>query len=194
VVGVAGRTRYVDAVKSAATFSISDFATIVANEQGDASGFQLSNDALRRDVLLAHPFEERIPRNGGCYLMYYQLRAEGATIAYARDAHIAHGVDRQGFIRKHFDRGYDGFIVYRLDESGALRGSALVRRVGGLALFPITAGRLLHDWWQLASEWRQMGISLLRVPYQCAVIAFTRMIELFGGLVAAVQPRSRIAS
>jgi hypothetical protein len=95
---------------------------------------------------------------------------------------------------KHFRRGYDGLLVYRLDTRGVLRGTRLVRRFGGLALFPITAMRLVRDWVTVARNRRQLGLSVARVPYQAAVAAVNRLIELAGGLVAAVRTRRDLAA
>ena len=185
---VAGRTRYSGGSLSASTFSVPDFATVGGDDGGSASGFVINNVAFRREVLLAHPFEARIPRNGGCYLLYHQLRAAGATIVYEPGAAVAHGLDvgGLGFVRKHFDRGYDGMAVYRLDSEAVLRGTRLVRRFSALALAPIVARRIALDWVRLARQRNQIGISAPAVPYYAAVMLLTRLIELVGGVAATL--------
>ena len=117
VAAVGGRTRYTGGSWAAWTFSIPDFAHVLAEEKDAASGFNINNVAFRREVLLAYPFDKRIPRNGGCYFLFHQLRADEKRVLYEPSAVVAHGLDIRGlsFVRKHFDRGYDGITVYRLD-------------------------------------------------------------------------------
>lgn len=186
---VSGRTRYVGKSIVARTFSVPDFANVLGDESGNASGFNINNVAFRREVLLSHPLNARIRRNGGCYLLYHQLRAIGTRIVYEPRAVVNHGLDIAGlgFIQKHFDRGYDGLSVYRFDESRALRGTRLIRRFGILALPPLAVRRIALDWVRLVRERRQIGISLLVVPYWAAVAVVTRLIELAGGIMAGLR-------
>ena len=191
VAAVGGRTRYTGGSWAARTFSIPDFAYVLADESGAASGFNINNVAFPREVLLKHPFDTRISRNGGCYFLFHQLRSEGVRILYESRAVVAHGIDVDGFnfARKHFDRGYDGVAVYRLDDHAVLRGTRLFRRLGGIALVPIIGRRILVDWMRLLRHRRQIGISFLTLPY-FAVIAFgLRLIELAGGLTAVVTSK-----
>jgi len=192
VAAVAGRTRYAGDSRFARTFSVPDFANVLEDTPGVASGFLVNNVAFRRDVLLAHPFETRIRRNGGCYLLYHQLRAAGARIVYEPRAVVAHGLDIRGlgFVRKHFDRGYDGVSVDRLDDRAVLRGTRLFRRLGGLALVAIVGRRIVVDWARLARHRRQIGVSPVALPYFAAVVLGTRLIELSGGLTAILNSRA----
>jgi cellulose synthase/poly-beta-1,6-N-acetylglucosamine synthase-like glycosyltransferase len=191
VAGVAGRSRYSGTSWGVRTFSVPALGYILEEEGGDASGFNLSNVAFRRAALLARPFEERIRRNGGCYLLFHQLRAEGARILYEPRAAVEHAPDPRGlFVRKHFDRGYDGVLAYRLDERGVLRGTRLFRRLGPVALVPITARRIALDWLRLLRHRRQIGIPAVALPYFGAVAVMTRLIELAGGLAAFIAPGS----
>ena len=189
VAAVGGSTRYTGNSWAAWTFSIPDFAYIQAEEKGGASGLNLSNVALRREVLLAHPLNTRIPRDGGCYLLFHQLRAHGARVLNEPRAVVAHGLDIRGlgFVRKHFNRGYDGVTVYRLDDRAVLRGTRLFRRLGALALVMITGRRIVIDWLRLLRHHHQMGISAVALPYFGAVALGTRLIELTGGLTAMVS-------
>ena len=189
---VAGCTRYAGHSLTARTFSIPDFAYVVGDETDAASAFNLNNVAFRREILLAHPLDARIRRNGGCFFLFHQLRAAGARVIYEPRATVMHGLDIRGlgFVRKHFDRGYDGVSVYRLDEHGVLRGTRLFRRLGGLALVPLAGRRIVLDWLRMLQHRRQIGISPLALLYFCAVVVCTRLIELAGGLTAVVAPRS----
>ena len=188
VAAVGGCTRYTGGSWAARTFSIPDFAYILADENGAASGFNINNVAFPREVLLHHPFDTRISRNGGCYFLFHQLRAEGARVLYESRAVVAHGIDIDGlgFMRKHFERGRDGVAVYRLDDQAILRGTRAFRRFGGLALAPITGRRILLDWMRLLRHRRQIGIRLFALPYFAAIAFLLRTIELTGGLTAVL--------
>jgi glycosyltransferase involved in cell wall biosynthesis len=188
---VAGRTRYSGDSIAARTLSVPDFTHVGAEADGSASAFVLNNVAFRRDVFLTHPLDERIPRNGGCSLLYNQLRADGVTIVYEPRAGVAHRLDLGGlrYFRKHFYRGYDVVSVYRCDDRGVLRGTSFYRRFGPLALVPISARRIALDWLRLVNKRRQIGISLAAVPYYAAVALGTRLIQLAGALTAGLSRR-----
>jgi glycosyltransferase involved in cell wall biosynthesis len=187
VVAVAGHTIYAGPSLSGRTFSVPDFNHVL-QDGDDASGLNLNNVALRRDVALAHPLEERIRRDGGCFFLFHQLRAAGGRVVFEKRALMAHGLDcgGLGFVRKHFNRGYDGVSVYRLDDRAVLRGTRLFRRLGGLALLPITGRRIALDWLRLLRHRRQIDVPIAALPYYAAVGMMTRLIELAGGLTAAV--------
>ena len=164
---------------------------MLADENGAASGFNINNVAFPREVLLKHPFDVRISRNGGCYFLFHQLRAEGARIVYESRAVVAHGIDIDGFgfARKHFDRGFDGVAVYSLDRDAVLRGTHLFRRFGGLALVGIIGRRILVDWMRLLRHRRQIGISVFALPYFGFIALMLRFIELTGGLTAVLRSK-----
>jgi len=186
---VAGRTRYSGESLAARTFSVPDFSNVLEARDGGATGFNANNAAFRREVLLAHPLDARVRRNGGCYLLFHTLRAHGARVVYEPRAVVSHGIDVAGlgFAAKHFARGFDGANVYRLDDAGVLRGTPLVRRFGPLALAPLAARRIALDWVRLARDRRQIGIPIVSLPYYAAVMVATRLIELAGGVTAFVR-------
>jgi glycosyltransferase involved in cell wall biosynthesis len=189
---VAGCTRYGGKSFAAWTFSVPDFAYVIAEADG-ASGFNINNVIFRREVLLAHPFDARIRRNGGCYFLFHQLRAAGLRVVYEPRAIVAHGLDIRGlgFLRKHFERGYDGVDVYRFDDRAVLRGTRLFRRLGALALPPMYARRAAFDWLRLLRHRREIGIPLAAVPYFGAVAVMLRIVELSGALAAMVRTPKR---
>jgi glycosyltransferase involved in cell wall biosynthesis len=191
VAAVAGRTRYARAAPLSSTLAVPDFGYVLAGESGAASGFNINNVAFRREVLLAHPLEDRIRRNGGCYLLYHQLRAAGKRVVYEQRAAVSHGVgDIRGteFLRKHFARGFDGVSVYRLDDRRVLRGTRWFQRFGAPALVAITARRIAQDWLRLARHPGQIGIAAWSVPYFCMAAVALRLVELSGMIAAVVDP------
>ncbi|MBV8545226.1 MAG: hypothetical protein JO088_10825, partial [Acidobacteria bacterium] len=144
------------------------------------------NSAFRRETLLAHPLDARIPRDGGCVLLCHELRAAGARIMYAPQARVSHGLDfaQRGLLKKHFNRGFDGVAVYRVDEHAVLRGTRLFRRFGALALVAFFPRRIVTDWLRLIRNYKQIGISPATIPFFAAVGVATRFISLVGGLTA----------
>ena len=189
VVAVAGKTRYAGPSLAARTFSVPDFAYVVTQPDGQASGFLINNLALRRSALPAAPFDARIPRNGGCTVLFHQLRAAGARLVFEPQALVTHVLDVGGisFVGKHFERGRDGAIIYRLDDRGLFRGTAVVRRFGVLGLAALTARHILLDWQRLLRHRRQIGVSWFSLPFYCLVAASLRSIELCGGCFAILS-------
>ena len=189
---VTGMTRYAGHSLAARTFSVPDFGSVL-DEQGSATGIMLNNLAMRREILLRRPLDARIRRNGGCYLLYHQLRASGTRMLFEPRAIVTHELDVAGlgFARKHFDRGYDMVSVYRCDDTYALRGTRLFRRLGPIALAALTARRVLFDWGRLVRHRRQLSLATLALPYYAAVVTVTRGIELTGGMTAIVAGRKR---
>jgi glycosyltransferase involved in cell wall biosynthesis len=197
VAAVAGRTRYTGRSLTARIFSIPGFAYVLAKEGDEATGFNLNNVAFRRETLLAFPLDERIARNGGCYLLFHQLRAAGARILYEPRAVAAHGLDIRGLgvVRKQFERGRDSVTIYRLDARQVLRGTPYFRRFGTFALPPILARRLALDWLLMLRQRRQMGVKLPALPFYFSVALGLRTIELAGAMAGALAgPRRRLVS
>jgi glycosyltransferase involved in cell wall biosynthesis len=192
---VAGRTRYAETGAMTRLMSIPDFGYVLTAEDGEATGFNLNNLAYRRDVLLAFALDERIARNGACYFQFHQLRAAGHRVVYEPAARVAHALDggNFGFVRKHFDRGYDSIAVYRADAAGILRGTRWFRRLGVLALGPIFARRIAIDWARLARHRRQIGFTGKAFPVVAAAATVLRLIEL-GGAVAGTVRGARLSA
>jgi GT2 family glycosyltransferase len=189
VSAVAGCTRYTGTSFPAWTFAVPDFSIVVGDKLGEASAFHLNNSAFRRETFLTHPLDARIRRDGGCVLLYHELRAAGARIMYAPQARVHHGLDfaQRGLLKKHFNRGFDGVTVYRADEHEVLRGTRLFRRFGALALIAFVPRRIVIDWLRLIRNYKQMGISPATIPYFAAVTVATRLIALTGGLTAVFR-------
>jgi glycosyltransferase involved in cell wall biosynthesis len=190
---VAGRVRYAGRSLMARTFSIPFFAAYVLGDENDnASGFNLSNVAFRRDVLIEHPFDSRIRRNGGCYFLFHQLRAAGIRVIFEPRATVAHRVDIRGlrFFSRYFGRGYDGVDIYRLDDGAVLKGTKFFRRTGAVGLIAIYGRRIVMDWLHLIRRRRRIGVPALLLPYFAAVTVLTRLIEFAGALAAAVAPKA----
>lgn len=187
---VTGKTRYGGDSLTARTFSVPAFGNVL-DVEGSANGIMLNNAAIRRELALRHPLDARIRRNGGCFLLFHQLRAAGARMLFEPRAVVTHELDAGGlgFVRKHYDRGVDMVTAYRCDDGHVLRGTRLFRRLGPIALAGITARRVVSDWTRLVRHRRQLGLPALALPYYAAVVTVTRSIELCGGMRAIVSRR-----
>src|ERR1043165_9286715 len=189
--GVAGRARYAEDSFAARILSIPDFALVGEQDGGASTGMHLNNVAFRRAVLLRHPLDARIRRNGGCYLLFNQLRAAGVRVVYEARAQTTHGFrGARRMIRMEFERGYDAVDVYRLDDACVLRGTRWFRRLGGLALFGIAARRIAIDPLRMVRQPPQIRLAAVALPYFCAVVAAVRLLELAGGLRACARSRA----
>ena len=193
VAAVAGRTRYTGGSRWTRTMSVPSFGYAVEDRSGEASSFNLNNSAFARAVILQHPLEERVRRDGACSLLRYQLRAAGKRMVYEPDAGATHAhVEIAGLnvFRKHYHRGFDGASLYFLDDRGVFRGTRLVRRFGAPALVGVTARRVLRDWGHITRHRRQIGVPARAIPAFAAVSVVTRTIEL-AGMMAYARERSR---
>ncbi|MEA3002281.1 MAG: hypothetical protein QOH81_1069 [Sphingomonadales bacterium] len=186
---VAGRTRYEEKGWARRILSVPDFAYAFAAPDGNASGFNLNNVAFRRETLLANPLDGRIRRNGACYLLFHQLRAQGVRIVYEPGARTVHGLEAAGlgFLRKHFDRGYDSIAAYRADDRNVLKGTPYFRRFGALALPPIFLRRTALDWKNLVLHRQQMGFGRMWLPVIVLLAGSLRATEFLGALAAALR-------
>ena len=183
-----GATVYSEEGRLAAALGHAAFMTSLTEDKGGAENVSLSNVCYRRDVLLAHPFDERVRRDGACYLQFRRLRRDGIRAAYAPHARIQHAAEQGiGYVRKHFSRGYDGLSVYRLDADGVLKGTRWVRRFGAIALLPITLRRFVLDLRLLGAASGDGRVPRRRLPLYAAVLAWTRTVELVGGLTAGAR-------
>jgi glycosyltransferase involved in cell wall biosynthesis len=188
---VAGRTRYGGDSIKIRTLSVPDFGYVVGTGSGGATGLLLNNVAFRAEVLREHPLDERIRRNGGCAVLFHELRADGQRVLYEPGAMVAHAPDDirgRDFLRKHFGRGYDIVAMYRLDDRGLLRGTAPFRRFGAAALVAITGHRVLHDWAHMLRYRKQIGIAPAALPWFAVVAVVMRLAELAGMIAALVDP------
>jgi glycosyltransferase involved in cell wall biosynthesis len=192
VTGVAGCVRYTGDTLLPRMMSVPDFGYILERSDGLASGFNLGNVAFRRSAILDNPLDARIVRNGGCYNLFHQLRAQGARIVYEPRARVEHAMDFEGlgFLKKHWTRGYDGLKVYRLDEGGLFRGTRWYRRLGPLALIALHGRRTVLDWVRIVQHRQQMGVPLPAIPAFVALAASLRFVELAGSIAASLRDRS----
>jgi glycosyltransferase involved in cell wall biosynthesis len=185
----AGRTRYPPGAPLGRTFGVFDFGHVEGNDSGEASGFLAGNCAFRRDVILQNPYDKRIRRSGGCYLLARQLRSKNYKLRYNAEQFVVHGynVREQGYLRKRLRSGYDTILLSRIDEHGVLPEGRFLR-FGLLAPFLSSASRLLYDFRRIVYNRRDLEIPLYVIPYFYLVAILMRSAEIAGGLVTVVRP------
>jgi len=69
------------------------FRRVLDDGGGDASGSTSATSHFEARFCWRIPSTARIRRNGGCFLLYHQLRAAGARIVYESRACVSHGLD-----------------------------------------------------------------------------------------------------
>lgn len=185
-----GRTAYPPGKSFAHTFDVFDFGYVRTDAAGEANCFYANNVALRREVILAHGFDPRVGRSGGCHLLSGQLKARGYKFVYDPAQSVVHdfGVNRGlKFALERIRVGYDAVNLCRLDDEGVLA----EQKFAGLKVlspFVICAARVASDFRRVTRRRRELGIAPLAVPYFCAASFVMRGIEVVGGLVTVISP------
>ncbi|MES2753569.1 MAG: glycosyltransferase [Pseudomonadota bacterium] len=191
--GAVGRTRYAGDGLFLRSASALIFGGAWLGQGGEASAVNINNLAIRRDLYRQFGLNEDIPRNGGCYLLFHQLRAHGHRFGYAPDAVVLHPPEPgvAGFFHRQWERGYDSAFVYRLDRDAVLRGTRWVERLGPFALVAISGRRLAIDWRNLFVSRRIFGLRRRELPFALAMFGAVRATELTGAVAGYFAARGR---
>jgi|SRR5579863_6269417 len=186
---VAGKTRYRPEHRFANTFSVFDFGHVQADRNGKTFSFNVNNLAFRREVVARNRFDQRVRRNGGCYLFWRKLGLANYDMIYDPRVFAGHGNDFSGLgiVRKHIERGFDFLTLLRISSPEQLDASRY-KRWGALVPFGMFASRVLFDFRRMITNRRDLGIRIYELPYYYAVSLFIRGLELIGGLVAVFKP------
>jgi hypothetical protein len=174
----------------ARAFSVSSFSGVMAKPDGEATAFNLNNFGYRRDVATDFPFDERVQRHGGCYVLNAHLRAAGKRIVYCPTMLMSHAmgdVARFAFVEKHFQRGLDAISIHAQDDRQLLKGTGVIRRFGIFGLVAISGRRILKDWQTMLFQRHQIGIRGIDMPVLMAMAVMLRSIELAGSITAYVR-------
>jgi len=186
---VAGKTRYRPEHPFANTFSVFDFGHVQADRNGKTFAFNVNNLAFRRNVVADNRFDDRVRRNGGCFLFWRKLQAANYNMVYDPKMFAGHGNDfwGLGFVQKHIERGFDTVNLFRVADSKLLDGVRYMR-LGPLVPVGMFASRVLFDLHRLVSNRRDLGIRLYAVPYYYVVSLVVRGLEALGGMLAIFDP------
>jgi glycosyltransferase involved in cell wall biosynthesis len=186
----AGQTSYPAGKLWSRTFDFFDFGYARADARGEASCFYANNVAFRREVILAHGFDARLGRGGGCHLLSRQLKRRGYRVVYDAAQAVTHAAavnSRFGFALERLRAGHDAINLCRLDEEGVLPEKKFAR-LGALAPAAVCAARVASDFRRAVVNREELGVSLRAVPYFCAASLFLRSIEMVGGIVTWARP------
>ncbi len=186
---IVGKTRYRPGPPLANTFSVFDFGHVHARKDGGTFSFNSNNVAFRKDVVRQHQFDPDAPRNGACYFLWRKLDSLRYRMKYDPLLYAGHGDDFKGlgFVRKHFERGFDSISLCRIDKSNLLDGTRYLR-LGILAPFGMFAARVLFDLRRFMSNRTDLEIPLYAIPYYCTASLLIRGIEAAGGVASIVNP------
>ena len=185
-----GRTGYPPGKSFAHTFDVFDFGYVRTDEAGEANCFYANNVALRREVILAHGFDPRLGRGGGCHLLSSRLKARGYKFVYDPAQSVVHdfGVNRGlKFALERMRVGFDAINLCRLDDEGVLAEKKFAK-LKVLSPFAICAARVASDLGRVTRRRRELGIAPHAVPYFFAASFFMRCIEVVGGVITVVSP------
>lgn len=171
------------------TMSYFDFGGVVDDRNGEATNLFANNVAFRREVLLAHPFDARIRRSGGCFLLTRRLKADGCHLAFNRDMTCTHGASyrRMGWLNHRMRNGHDAVNLRRFDDGGVLPHQWL-SRLGLFGAPIIVAGRVRGDMVRTVRSRRDLGLSWNIVPWLWLASVPMRALEGLAYAVSSVRP------
>ena len=185
---VAGKVRFPKDALFTRTFALFDYGHLRNAQDGQASCFNVSNAALRGDVIRKYRFDDRLTRFGGGTLLGHQLRSLGYRIVYNPAVSVVH--NDKGLLKHlgvRFRTGHEAVKLSRLDDFGVLSESKFLRfRV--LAPFIFAARRTVFDWRSLIVARRDFDISWYELPYFFAAVVVVRSMEALAGLISVIKP------
>ena len=186
---VVGRVRFTPGARWAKTFNLFCFAYIRGDDEGRTDTFSVNNVAFRREVAHEHPFDPRIRRSGGAYLLGRKLAAAGYRIVYDPAITVHHDAyDLRFQMLMRVRSGYEVVSLSKIDDEGILPESKFGRL--GILGPPLASGfRFLYDMKLIAEDRRDLGISLLEIPYFVAASAVIRTVETAAGVLTVLRPR-----
>lgn len=185
---VVGKVRFTRGARWAKTFDLFCFAHIKADAEGRAQAFSVNNVAFKREIARAHPFDPRIRRSGGAYLLCRQLRAAGCNVVYDPEIAVYHDAyDLYFQMMMRIRTGYEVVNLARIDEKEILPETRL-RRLGVLAPVVSSARRCLIDLRNVLSDRRELDISIPEVPYFFLASLVVRTIEAGAGVLTVLRP------
>ncbi|MGA3185570.1 MAG: glycosyltransferase [Bryobacteraceae bacterium] len=149
------------------------------------------NVALRRDVLLRHPFRA-FKRSFCSSLLYFELVRSGATVVYQPAQRVAHAMTFRWWIRLHFRRGWETYIGRNSDPSWPR--IKILAKMKPIEPVVLRMGLVLRDsrlWFRYS---RAVGASRARAvclfPLVLSTSFVARSAEMIGMYAALIKPRA----
>jgi len=156
----------------------------------EANSLLSHNVAMRRDIMLRHPYQT-FRRSYCSSLLYFDLKRAGARIVYQPAQRVAHGMTFRWWVRIHFRRGWECYTGRELDPSWPrIRFVAKMKFVEPVAL---RMGLVLRDarhWFRYA---RVVGVGGVRAillwPLVIAAVFTARTAEMAGMYAGLTKPQ-----
>jgi glycosyltransferase involved in cell wall biosynthesis len=150
------------------------------------------NLAIRRDLMLAHPFPT-IQRSFGSSLLFFELERSGAKFSYQPQQRIAHAMTFRWWLsRKHFRRGWETYAGRELDRDWPR--IAMLSRLPLIEPVVLRMGLVVRDarhWFRFS---RVLGTSrvqsVLWFPIALAASVCARSAEMVGMYAALLSPKA----
>jgi hypothetical protein len=150
------------------------------------------NVAMRRTLLLAHPFR-MIRRSFSSTLLYRELVGSGAKVAFQPDQRVAHAVQlRWWLFRRHFRTGWETYEARRLDP--AWPRIHVLERLKFIEPIVLRAGLVCRDALQWFPFSRIVGVTRTRaiflLPLVMVASVAARLAEMAGMYAALIAPKA----
>ena len=149
------------------------------------------NVAMRRDVLLRHPYGA-FKQSFGSSLLFFELMRSHARVVYQPAQKVAHGMTLRWWLRLHFRRGWETYGGR--DADPAWPRIRILEKMKPIEPIVLRMGLVLRD----ARHWfrysRVVGVSRVRAvllfPLALVVSFVARSAEMVGMYAALIQPRA----
>ncbi len=177
------------------TAALPTWGFVLANtgrgERPTANSLLSHNVALKRDVLLQHPFRPA-KRSFNSSLLFFELMRSGLRVVYQPAQRVAHGMTFRWWIRLHFRRGWETYVGR--DADPAWPRIRILEKMKPIEPIAIRMGLVFRD----ARHWfrysRVVGVGRIRAmllfPLALLVSSVARSAEMVGMYVALVKPRA----
>lgn len=185
---VAGKVRFPRDAPFTRTFAMFDYGHLRNGKNGQAACFNVSNAAIKADVIRMHPFDERLTRFGGGTLLGRRLRSLGFRIVYNPAVAVIHndkGLKKHLVVR--FRTGHEAVKMCRLDDAGVLADSKFLK-YGALAPLIFAARRIAFDCQTVIAARRDFDIAWYEIPYFFVASVVVRSVEAIAGLISVLKP------
>ncbi|OQB44093.1 MAG: putative glycosyltransferase EpsJ [Parcubacteria group bacterium ADurb.Bin159] len=158
--------------------AISDFGGYLDNKEKFVTSIPTGNLAAKREIFEKFSFNSNL-RSGGDRLFSWNLITAGYKLLYHPSIEVIHRPPLSKFIERKYRYG-NSFVQIR-KEVKTLPGAKFIRW-GIFGLIFLASGRFLLDFWRMIKFRKPANIKLYEIIPLTIVLAFGRIIFLFGEL------------
>ncbi len=185
---VAGSVRYPTGAPFGRTFALFNYGHIRNGEDGEVDTFNVSNAAMRKELLEEHPFDRRLRRSGGGTLLGRELKSLGYKLVYNPNLRVTHNhPGLRTHIATRLRTGYEVINICQLDDERVLPETKYLR-LGVLAPFVLSARRALSDFRSIIWNGRDLDIRIHEMPFFLAIAVVVRAVEAVTGVITVIRP------